>query len=329
MSEKEIDVEENRNGEEEEYTVNEDAVNENAEGIEDVDSSDAFMKALFEIGKEKQQNGDDVLRIFSDRDKEAKEEAKRAADERFTQDAFTGMAENYKQARKRDEEVARAAEETKRRELKPHPSFKKMVLRTVAGALALTTIAGVSANRLKAAHDKQREEIKTEAYDEGNEVGYNKGYEIGYVDGQQSVINAMANDANTNTPEGAITDVQHRDNVNKKLMQIKQEIADRYDSIEANDITISTERNSNGELQIKVTDKDGKEIPVDQGKEDEIKAFVEDYQNPMLDGNVTEAQKEQLQKELTEKESKEQEEQVKGKTITVLPEKEADDDTER
>ncbi len=136
----------------------------------------------------------------------------------------------------------------------------------------------------------------------------------------------MADDANTNTPEGAITDVQHRDNVNKMLMQIKQEIADRYDSIEANDITISAERNSNEELQIKVTDKDGKEIPVDQGIEDKIKRFVTDYQNSVLDGTVTEAQKEQLQKELTEKESKEQEEQVKGKTITVLP---AKDDTER
>ncbi len=185
MSEKEpIDIGKNRNGEEEEYTVNADAVNEKVDGIEGVDSS--FMKALFEIGKEKQQNGDDVLRIFSDRDKETKEKANKAANEKFSQDAFTRIEKNYKQARERDEEavrVARKAEEAKRRELKAHPSFKKMVLRTVAGALALTTIAGVSANRLKAAHDKQREEIKTEAYDEGNEVGYNTGYEIGYVDG--------------------------------------------------------------------------------------------------------------------------------------------------
>lgn len=324
MSEKEpIDIGENRNG---------DAVNENADGIENVDTSDDFMKALFKNGKGKQHNGDDVLRIFSDRDKEAKEKANKAANEKFSQDAFTEMAENYKQARERDEEAVRAAreaEEAKRRKLQSKPKKmakgKKFALVFIGMALVASLGYAKGFNDGKEQGTMPTTEISE---DIGDALNGDSSKDENKISSEGSVFEKSSHEASTKETKEYISDVQHRDNVNKLLKLIKQEIADRYDSIEANDITINVERNSNGELQIKVTDKDGKEIPVDQEKEDEIKVFV-DYQNSVSDGTVTVAQKEAVQGAITTKESKKQEEQVKGKTITVLPEKEADDDTER
>ncbi len=271
---------------------------------------------------------DDILRIFNKRDAEREEAAKRQeeqarkdADEKYSQAMLEGVAKNYEEAQKR-EAAARAASENEKRMLKSKPSFKKRLLRTVAGTLAITAIAGVSAKKLADAHTKQGEKDKTEAYDKGYDAGYEKGHEIGLEDGKKIVFESMKDSAENQTTEGAITDTQHRANVNERLQQIKQEIADRYDDIDVNDITISTERDSNGKLQIEITNKEGKQIPVDQEKENEIKTFIEDYQNPMLDGTTTEQQKETLQKELEEKNN----EEVQN-TITVLPEKE--DDTER
>lgn len=402
MSEKEpIDIGENRNGEEEEYTVNEDAVNENAEGksgenikkddepkvqgrkteidleyfvnknsatvsanaiieemkeeefaikeflnqiaykkdLKTLQKGQAAVEEIIQFAGEQKKKIEKLLKPYREKDEEIvkiihtadyllKEMRKSRSKldiliDNINLDQFNGKNKERQEQEKTHEEQGKDAKTGRKL------SSRQKIALSLAAIAAATTFAGVSANRLKAAHDKQRADIKTEFYDKG------------FADGQQSVIEKMKEKANNSGDvketiagakemdnDGEITDEQNKANVNKLLELIKQEIADRY-GIEANDITINVERNSNGELQIKVTDKDGKEIPVDQEKEDEIKTFVEDYQNPMLDGNVTEAQKEQLQKELTEKESKEQEEQVKGKTITVLPEKEADDDTER
>lgn len=402
MSEKEpIDIGENRNGEEEEYTVNEDAVNENAEGksgenikkddepkvqgrkteidleyfvnknsatvsanaiieemkeeefaikeflnqiaykkdLKTLQKGQAAVEEIIQFAGEQKKKIEKLLKPYREKDEEIvkiihtadyllKEMRKSRSKldiliDNINLDQFNGKNKERQEQEKTHEEQGKDAKTGRKL------SSRQKIALSLAAIAAATTFAGVSANRLKAAHDKQRADIKTEFYDKG------------FADGQQSVIEKMKEKANNSGDvketiagakemdnDGEITDEQNKANVNKLLELIKQEIADRY-GIEANDITINIERNSNGELQIKVTDKDGKEIPVDQEKEDEIKTFVEDYQNPMLDGNVTEAQKEQLQKELTEKESKEQEEQVKGKTITVLPEKEADDDTER
>lgn len=411
MSEKEpIDIGENRNGEEEEYTVNEDAVNENAEGksgenikkddepkvqgrkteidleyfvnknsatvsanaiieemkeeefaikeflnqiaykkdLKTLQKGQAAVEEIIQFAGEQKKKIEKLLKPYREKDEEIvkiihtadyllKEMRKSRSKldiliDNINLDQFNGKNKERQEQEKTHEEQGKGAKTG--RKLSP----RQKIAVSLAAIAAATTFTGVSIKTLIKKSEAKNNEIRTEYYDEG----YNKGYKIGYEDGQQSKIEKMQERANNSgdvketiagakemDDGGKITDEQNEDNVKKLLELIKQEIADRYDSIEANDITISTERNSNGELQIKVTDKDGKEIPVDQGKEDEIKAFVEDYQNPMLDGNVTEAQKEQLQKELTEKESKEQEEQVKGKTITVLPEKEADDDTER
>ena len=177
-------------------------------------------------------------------------------------DQFNGKNKERQEQEKTHEEQGKDAKTGRKL------SSRQKIALSLAAIAAATTFAGVSANRLKAAHDKQRADIKTEFYDKG------------FADGQQSVIEKMKEKANNSgdvketiagakemDDDGKITDEQNEANVKKLLELIKQEIADRY-GIEANDITISTERNSNGELQIKVTDKDGKEIPVDQGKED-------------------------------------------------------------
>lgn len=387
MSEKEpIDIGENRNGEEEEYTVNEDAVNENAvnenaEGksgenikkddepkvqgrkteidleyfvnknsatvsanaiieemkeeefaikeflnqiaykkdLKTLQKGQAAVEEIIQFAGEQKKKIEKLLKPYREKDEEIvkiihtadyllKEMRKSRSKldiliDNINLDQFNGKNKERQEQEKTHEEQGKDAKTGRKL------SSRQKIALSLAAIAAATTFAGVSANRLKAAHDKQRADIKTEFYDKG------------FADGQQSVIEKMKEKANNSgdvketiagakemDDDGKITDEQNEANVKKLLELIKQEIADRY-GIEANDITISTERNSNGELQIKVTDKDGKEIPVDQGKEDEIKAFVEDYQNPMLDGNVTEDQKEQLQNKLTEKE--------------------ADDDTER
>ena len=410
MSEKEpIDIGENRNGEEEEYTVNEDAVNENAEGksgenikkddepkvqgrkteidleyfvnknsatvsanaiieemkeeefaikeflnqiaykkdLKTLQKGQAEVEKIIQFAGEQKKKIEKLLKPYREKDEEIvkiihtadyllKEMRKSRSKldiliDNINLDQFNGKNKERQEQEKTHEEQGKGAKTGRKL------SSRQKIAVSLAAIAAATTFTGVSIKTLIKKSEAKNNGIRTEYYDEG----YNKGYKIGYEDGQQSKIEKMQERANNSGDvketiagakemdnDGEITDEQNKANVNKLLELIKQEIADRY-GIEANDITINVERNSNGELQIKVTDKDGKEIPVDQEKEDEIKVFVEDYQNTTRDGTVTNAQKKEVQDAITTKESKGQEEPVKGKTITVLPEKEADDDTER
>lgn len=251
----------------------------NSENEEEITNENKEVKAVSEI--------DEVLRIFNKRDEKKNEYNDIDAIVKVLEEKENREKAKLVEQQKRIEEINRLTEieEKKRLSSKPKTMSKgrKFAL-TLAGLTLVTTLAGVSAKMLKDVHDNQNEQIKVEAFEEGLKTG-------------KTLFEGMKESAEEQDIKEAISDVQHRDNVNKKLNLIKQEIADS-NGIDVSNIRIDTNRDEKGNLTIEVIGENGEKINISDSIKNQIVSFIEDYQNPMLDGNVTEQQKQELQEEI-------------------------------